>query len=131
MKQGETLVIMGIFTVMLLFIVLLGYIGRRNSLKEKFIFKEKLKNINWKKTIRYWVWIQAFTALASIGNNKMYWFETIGLPIIIMGIIFVNGLSVSNTNPEYHELAQGEEFENWKKVEERDIKIKKILKNKL
>jgi len=66
MKPGESLVIMGFLAVMLLILFLLGYIVRRSSTKEKFIFSQKIKNINWRKTFKYWFFIQAFMLLGSM-----------------------------------------------------------------
>ena len=54
MKPGESLFIMGFLTVMLLILLLLGYFARRSSTREKFIFSQKIKNINWRKTFKYW-----------------------------------------------------------------------------
>ena len=130
MKPGESLVIMGFLAVMLLILFLLGYIVRRSSTKEKFIFSQKIKNINWRKTFKYWFFIQAFMLLGSMGNNNMYWYEIIGLPIIVMLLIFVNGLVV-NTNKEYGQLVRTKDFEDWEKSEERDKKLKKILKKNI
>ncbi len=130
MKPGESLVIMGFLAVMLLILFLLGYIVRRSSTKEKFIFSQKIKNINWRKTFKYWFFIQAFMLLGSMGNNNMYWYEIIGLPIIVMLLIFVNGLGV-NTNKEYGQLVRTKDFEDWEKSEERDKKLKKILKKNI
>ena len=121
---------MGFLAVMLLILFLLGYIVRRSSTKEKFIFSQKIKNINWRKTFKYWFFIQAFMLLGSMGNNNMYWYEIIGLPIIVMLLIFVNGLGV-NTNKEYGQLVRTKDFEDWEKSEERDKKLKKILKKSL
>jgi len=130
MKPGESLVIMGFLVFMLLMLFLLGFIARRSSTKEKFIFSQKIKNINWRKTFKYWFFIQAFMLLGSMGNNNMYWYEIVGLPIIVMLLILVNGLGV-NTNKEYGELVRTKDFEDWEKVEERDKKLKKILKKNL
>lgn len=130
MKPGESLVIMGFLAVMLLILFLLGYIVRRSSTKEKFIFSQKIKNINWRKTFKYWFFIQAFMLLGSMGNNNMYWYEIVGLPLIVMGLIFVNGLGV-NTNKEYGQLVRTKDFEDWEKSEERDKKLKKILKKNI
>lgn len=130
MKPGESLVIMGFLAVMLLILFLLGYIVRRSSTKEKFIFSQKIKNIDWRKTFKYWFFIQVFMLLGSMGNNNMYWYEIVGLPIIVMGLIFVNGLGV-NTNKEYGQLVRTKDFEDWEKSEERDKKLKKILKKSL
>jgi uncharacterized membrane protein len=130
MKPGESLVIMGFLAVMLLILFLLGYIVRRSSTKEKFIFSQKIKNINWRKTFKYWFFIQVFMLLGSMGNNNMYWYEIIGLPIIVMLLIFVNGLGV-NTNKEYGQLVRTKDFEDWEKSEERDKKLKKILKKNI
>lgn len=60
----------------------------------------------------------------------MYWYEIVGLPLIVMGLIFVNGLGV-NTNKEYVQLVRTKDFEDWEKSEERDKKLKKILKKSL
>jgi hypothetical protein len=130
MKPGESLVIMGFLVFMLLMLFLLGFIARRSSTKEKFIFSQKIKNINWRKTFKYWFFIQAFMLLGSMGNNNMYWYEIVGLPLIVMLLIFVNALGV-NTNKEYGELVKTKDFEDWEKVEERDKKLKKILKKNL
>ena len=130
MKPGESLVIMGFLVFMLLMLFLLGFIARRSSTKEKFIFSQKIKNINWRKTFKYWFFIQAFMLLGSMGNNNMYWYEIVGLPLIVMLLIFVNALGV-NTNKEYGELVRTKDFEDWEKVEERDKKLKKILKKNL
>jgi len=130
MKPGESLVIMGFLVVMLLILFILGYFARRCSTKEKFIFSQKIKNINWRKTFKYWFFIQGFMLLGSMGNNNMYWYEIVGLPLIVMLLIFVNGLGV-NTNKEYGELVRTKDFEDWEKVEERDKKLKKILKKNI
>lgn len=130
MKPGESLFIMGFLAVMLLILFLLGHIVRRSSTKEKFIFSQKIKNINWRKTFKYWFFIQGLMLLCSMGNNNMYWYEIVGLPIIVMGLIFINGLGV-NTNKEYGQLVRTKDFEDWEKSEERDKKLKKILKKSL
>lgn len=130
MKPGESLFIMGFLAVMLLILFLLGHIARRSSTREKFIFSQKIKNIDWRKTFKYWFFIQGFMLLGSMGNNNMYWYEIVGLPIIVMGLIFVNGLGV-NTNKEYGQLVRTKDFEDWEKSEERDKKLKKILKKSL
>mgnify|MGYP003479602781 CR=1 FL=1 len=130
MKTGESLVIMGFLVVMLLILFLLGHIARRSSTREKFIFSQKIKNINWRKTFKYWFFIQGFILFGSMGNNNMYWYEIVGLPIIVMLLIFVNGLGV-NTNQEYGKLVKTKDFEDWEKSEERDKKLKKILKKSL
>ena len=130
MKPGESLFIMGFLAVMLLILFLLGHIARRSSTREKFIFSQKIKNINWRKTFKYWFFIQGFMLLGSMGNNNMYWYEIVGLPIIVMLLIFVNGLGV-NTNKEYGQLVRTKDFEDWEKSEERDKKLKKILKKSL
>ena len=130
MKPGESLFIMGFLAVMLLILSLLGHIARRSSTREKFIFSQKIKNINWRKTFKYWFFIQGFMLLGSMGNNNMYWYEIVGLPIIVMLLIFVNGLGV-NTNKEYGQLVRTKDFEDWEKSEERDKKLKKILKKSL
>lgn len=130
MKPGESLVIMGFLVVMLLILFLLGHIARRSSTREKFIFSQKIKNINWRKTFKYWFFIQGFILFGSMGNNNMYWYEIVGLPIIVMLLIFVNGLGV-NTNQEYGKLVKTKDFEDWEKSEERDKKLKKILKKSL
>ena len=121
---------MGFLVFMLLMLFLLGFIARRSSTKEKFIFSQKIKNINWRKTFKYWFFIQTFMLLGSMGNNNMYWYEIVGLPLIVMLLIFVNALGV-NTNKEYGELVKTKDFEDWEKVEERDKKLKKILKKNL
>jgi len=130
MKPGESLFIMGFLAVMLLILFLLGHIARRSSTREKFIFSQKIKNIDWRKTFKYWFFIQGLMLLCSMGNNNMYLYEIVGLPIIVMGLIFVNGLGV-NTNKEYGQLVRTKDFEDYEKSEERDKKLKKILKKNI
>lgn len=130
MKEGEGLIIMGIISLMLLILIILGHFGRKKSTKEKFIFTQKMKNINWKKTLKYWIFIQGVILFGSVGNNNMYWHEIIGIPLLIMSIIFVNALSMSNTAKEYTEMLKTNEFEDFEKIEKRNQKLKKILKSK-
>ena len=130
MKPGESLIIMGFLLVMLIILFILGYLARRNSRKQKFIFSHKIKNINWRKIFKYWFFIQGFILLGSMGNNNMYWYEIVGLPIIIMLLIIANSLG-TNIDNEYDKLIKTKDYEDWEKSEKRDNKIKKILKKSL
>lgn len=131
MKEGETLIIMGIFSLlMILYGILIFFCNK--SLKSKYIFLQKLKNINKRKTFKYWIIIQGMVLFASMGKeNMMAWYEIIGFPIFVMIFIILNALSISNTSDEYYDMLKTDEYKDYEKAFIRDEKLKKILKKSI
>lgn len=98
----------------------------------KYKVKTRLSNIDKKKLFILWLKIQAFIGFCFINNKQMDWFTVILLPIVIVILVLLSGISNHETDmsmydtKEYEKFLKGEE-EN-KKVEDRDRKIRKILK---
>jgi len=98
----------------------------------KYKVKTRLNNIDKKKLFILWLKIQAFIGFCSINNKQMDWLTTILLPISIIILILLSGISNHETDMSMYNTKEYEDFlkeeEENKKVEERDRKIRKILK---
>jgi hypothetical protein len=125
------------FMLFLLFIPLsiiaiLIYFSTKSSKMVKYKVKTRLGNIDKKKLFILWLKIQAFIGFCSINNKQMDWFTTILLPIAIIILILLSGISNHETDMSMYDTKEYEDFlkeeEENKKVEERDRKIRKILK---
>ncbi len=126
-----------IFMFFLLFIplsiiALLIYLSTKYSIRAKFKIKTRLSNINKKKIFIFWLKIQAFIGLCSINNKEMNWFTIIILPITIVILVVLSGISNHETDMSIYDTKEYEDFikeeEENKKIEDRDRKIRKILK---
>jgi hypothetical protein len=98
----------------------------------KYKVKTRLNNIDKRKLFILWLKIQAFIGLCSINNKQMDWFTTILIPIVIIIFLLLSSVSNHETDMSMYDTKEYEDFlkeeEENKKVEERDRKIRKILK---
>ena len=126
-----------IFMFCLLFIPLsiiaiLIYFSTKCSKMTKYKVKTRLGNIDKKKLFILWLKIQLFIGFCSINNKQMDWFTTILLPITIIILVLLSGISNHETDMSLYNTKEYEDFvkeeEENKKIEERDRKIRKILK---
>jgi len=127
----------GTFIFFLLFIPLsiitiLIYFSTKCSKMTKYKVKTRLGNIDKKKLFILWLKIQLFIGFCSINNKQMDWSTTILLPIAIIILILLSGISNHETDMSMYNTKEYKDFlkeeEENKKVEERDRKIRKILK---
>jgi preprotein translocase subunit SecG len=121
-----------IFFIPLSIIALLIYLSTKSSKMVKYKVKTRLGNIDKKKLFILWLKIQAFIGFCSINNKQMDWFTTILIPIVLIIFLLLSSVSNHETDMSMYNTKEYEDFlkeeEENKKVEERDRKIRKILK---
>lgn len=113
-------------------IAILIYLSTKCSKMTKYKVKTRLNNIDKKKLFILWLKIQLFIGFCSINNKQMDWFTTILLPIALIILVLLSGISNHETDMSMYDTKEYEDFvkeeEENKKIEERDRKIRKILK---
>jgi len=121
-----------IFFIPLSIIAILIYFSTKSSKMVKYKVKTRLGNIDKKKLFILWLKIQVFIGLCSINNEHMNWFITILIPIVLIIFILLSSVSNHETDMSLYNTKEYEDFvkeeEENKKIEERDRKIRKILK---
>jgi hypothetical protein len=121
-----------IFFIPLSIIAMLIYFSTKYSKLAKYKVKTRLGNIDKKKLFILWLKIQVFIGLCSINNKQMDWFTTILIPIVLIIFLLLSSVSNHETDMSMYNTKEYEDFlkeeEENKKVEERDRKIRKILK---
>lgn len=121
-----------LFFIPLSIIAILIYFSTKFSSMAKYKVKTRLSNIDKKKLFILWLKIQAFIGLCSINNKQMDWFTAILIPIVLIIFVLLSSVSNHETDMSMYNTKEYEDFlkeeEENKKVEERDRKIRKILK---
>lgn len=121
-----------LFFIPLSIIAILIYFSTKFSSMAKYKVKTRLSNIDRKKLFILWLKIQAFIGLCSINNKQMDWFTAILIPIVLIIFVLLSSISNHETDMSMYNTKEYEDFlkeeEENKKVEERDRKIRKILK---
>lgn len=121
-----------IFFIPLSIIAILIFFSTKYSKLAKYKVKTRLNNIDKKKLFILWLKIQVFIGLCSINNEHMNWFTTILIPIVLIIFILLSSVSNHETDMSLYNTKEYEDFvkeeEENKKIEERDRKIRKILK---
>jgi Na+/H+ antiporter NhaC len=121
-----------LFFIPLSIIAILIYFSTKFSSMVKYKVKTRLSNIDKKKLFILWLKIQAFIGLCSINNKQMDWFTAILIPIVLIIFVLLSSISNHETDMSMYNTKEYEDFlkeeEENKKVEERDRKIRKILK---
>jgi len=121
-----------LFFIPLSIIAILIYFSTKFSSMVKYKVKTRLSNIDKKKLFILWLKIQAFIGLCSINNKQMDWFTAILIPIVLIIFVLLSSVSNHETDMSMYNTKEYEDFlkeeEENKKVEERDRKIRKILK---
>jgi Na+/H+ antiporter NhaC len=121
-----------LFFIPLSIIAILIYFSTKFSSMVKYKVKTRLGNIDKKKLFILWLKIQAFIGLCSINNKQMDWFTAILIPIVLIIFVLLSSVSNHETDMSMYNTKEYEDFlkeeEENKKVEERDRKIRKILK---
>lgn len=119
------------FFIPLSIIAILIFFSTKYSKLAKYKVKTRLGNIDKKKLFILWLKIQVFIGLCSINNENMNWFTTILIPIVLIIFILLSSVSNHETDMSLYNTKEYEDFvkeEENKKIEERDRKIRKILK---
>jgi hypothetical protein len=120
-----------IFTALFIIAVLI-YFSTKLSPMAKYKVKTRLSNIDKKRLFILWLKIQAFIGFCSINNKQMNWFTIILIPIVLIIFVLLSSVSNHETDMSMYNTKEYEDFlkeeEENKKVEERDRKIRKILK---
>ena len=118
--------------IALFIITILIYFSTKFSPMTKYKVKTRLSNIDKKKLFILWLKIQAFIGFCSINNKQMNWFTIILIPIVLIIFVLLSSVSNHETDMSMYNTKEYEDFlkeeEENKKVEERDRKIRKILK---
>ena len=126
-----------IFVFSLIFICffiisILTFFSTKFSPMTKYKVKTRLYNIDKKKLFILWLKIQAFIGFCSINNKQMNRLTIILIPIVIIIFVLLSIVSNHETDMSMYDTKEYEDFlkeeEENKKVEERDRKIRKILK---
>jgi len=121
-----------IFFIPLSIIALLIYLSTKSSKMVKYKVKTRLGNIDKRKLFILWLKIQGFIAFCSINNKHMDCFTTILIPIVLIIFVLLSIVSNHETDMSMYDTKEYEDFlkeeEENKKLEERDRKIRKILK---
>ncbi len=123
MNNADTLLYISILlSVILACIIAFGLVIQKSSIKQRYIFSKKIKNINWKYLFKVWLIIQSIVLLSTsqIQENILV---IISSPIILIGILL--SLFLFNYDPNTDKYIEDESV---LKSFERDEKIKKILK---
>jgi hypothetical protein len=121
-----------IFFIPLSIIALLIYLSTKSSKMVKYKVKTRLGNIDKRKLFILWLKIQVFIGFCSINNKLMDCFTTILIPIVLIIFLLLSSVSNHETDMSMYDTKEYEDFlkeeEENKKLEERDRKIRKILK---
>jgi hypothetical protein len=124
--------IFSLIFIALFIITILIYFSTKFSTMTKYKVKTRLYNIDKKKLFILWLKIQAFVGFCSINNKQMNWLTIILIPIVLIIFVLLSSVSNHETDMSMYNTKEYEDFlkeeEENKKVEERDRKIRKILK---
>ena len=130
--MGSNLFMFFLFFIPLSIIAILIYFSTKYSKMAKYKVKTKLGNIDKRKLFLLWLKIQAFVGVCSINNKHMNFFIAILIPIVLIIFVLLSIVSNSETDMSLYDTKEYEDFlkeeEENKKQEERDRKIRKILK---
>jgi preprotein translocase subunit SecG len=122
----ENLIILGIIFFILSIIFSLIYFRGKSDWKTKFVLHKKAKALNYRKLLKWWIFLQSFTLITHWNQILESWVLVFIFPMSIVFLIityyFSNRLEVED------KWINTDEAIEYKKVEERDKKIKRILK---
>ena len=136
--HGESIGIIIIFSFMISMLSLMALIGWRstkNSPRQRFHLIKRKQNLNFKKVGRYYIYLQMFLlANKFLGNDKIDWVMVFLLPFCLISLLLIYYFFM------YHDIKDiqvesMDEFDEYqkqleinKKIDERDKKLKKLLK---
>lgn len=110
--------------ILLLLIVICGVLSQRISIKERYIFYKKIRNIDWKWIFKLWGIIQASMIFAHLDKLKENLSIIITTPLMLVIVLLVFFLFSYDQKARSRYLKD----ETVLKSFERDEKLKKILK---
>lgn len=114
-----------IFSLLAIIVSIRLYVNKRDPLSA-YTFK-KTKNIDYKKCLRMWAFIQLWVVFAKIGNTDLSIIDIILTPIVIMTFIIVYGIFYITPTTGGKSKIDEEDYANFKKKFKRDRKLDKII----
>ncbi len=119
----ELNIIIYLFLFLLLFISTL-LICLSRSKRNKYLFKNRLKRINWKKFTKMFFTMFGILLFASLNNEMFRWYDSLLLSIVISYMVIIHiFISIEPTKDESEYLSS--------KSFNRECKIDTILKKKI
>jgi len=119
--------IIGCTIVVLFFLSLLvinALLMHKHSVKQKYIFTRKIKNINWKYAFYVWLVLELMTIFCHIDDVKQSISTILILPLFLWFIIFIMAIFNHNPKDESKYIRDPSVLKSF----ERENKINKILK---
>ena len=110
--------------ILLLIMTLIGY-GISKSSKSRYLFKSRLKRIDWLKFGKMYVIMILVLLFGSIGNPKFFWYDAFILSGVLSYMVIFYATSMVGMTKE-----ESEYLNNNKISINRDIRLGKLLKNK-
>lgn len=126
MTETEALVpicMIGILFGMMTLVSLWVY---KRNVNSDFILRKRLTRINWRKVIKWYVYIQIFLLLLKTSNQST-WVITVATPVIIIGLLLISFFFAMDNKDDTKDL-ESKEFKDFSRAYERDRKLDKILK---
>lgn len=118
-----------IWAFMTTLILVRYYTNKHRTSIDTYISKKRMNNISFKKALKFWVILQVIS-LIFVSDPIDGWMITFGLPITIIYVLFT--IYYFDTFPkneeEYDREVDEKDYERYVKSENRDRKLKKILK---
>lgn len=125
MQPGEDIFIMSVLLIIVGILTALTLLQIKLSFRQRFLFRSRLKRIQWMKALKYWAIIQFVLLIGK--TDAMSWLTTIVLPLIIVYVIVINTFGQLISGDE-HIIYTSKQFKEEEKIDKRDKKIRSILK---
>jgi hypothetical protein len=105
-----------------------GWLSTRNSPRQRFLLYRKMRKLDYKKLLKWYLYIQSFLlGNKLLGNEKLDWITVFAMPVVIITLLVIYFFFMYY-NPSDMDFELSDEFDSYKKQFERDEKLKKILK---
>lgn len=127
MTTMDELVIICFMLILLSIMAVIGLFAYTRDSQSSFLFSVRKRKIDWKKVGKWYLYLQGFCLFCSINNPNMGWVMTMGMPIILIGLLLITYFFSMNGQGDTKEL-NSSEFQEYNKAYIRDEKLRKILK---
>lgn len=103
--------------------LIMGLLVSKSNAKTKYNMEKRVKNINYKKVIKVWIFLQILILLTFKKDTTLDYIIIILTPLILMCLILVNAIFSHQKGEKFNK----DEFEIYKKSFIRNKKIDEII----